>query len=154
MPRGYGKADRPNDFNNPAADSELVNGQDNAPPPDDIPALIDTIEHRRFCEFANAVREDKYIGLCYGAPSVEILSRPVDGVTVERAVRPAVGSAGIAPRPGPGSCGRVLRGWPALGVRGCVPALFAGASSMRSSGPVVLHTFSPAMKRGITRKFS
>ena len=41
-----------------------------APPRPDLPPFQTTHEHRRFAEFANAVRIHHYIGLCWGPPGV------------------------------------------------------------------------------------
>ncbi|WP_433444991.1 hypothetical protein [Nonomuraea sp. CA-141351] len=41
----------------------------NGLPPGPAPIMA-TKEHKRFLEFADAVRRKRYIGLCFGAPSV------------------------------------------------------------------------------------
>jgi DNA transposition AAA+ family ATPase len=55
---------QPGPRDNPAASSEAGTATAAAVP------FVVTKEHRRFAEFADAVRRDRYIGLCYGPPGV------------------------------------------------------------------------------------
>jgi hypothetical protein len=44
-------------------------------PPAATPIMV-TKEHRRFLEFADAVRRKRYVGLCFGAPGVGEFQEP------------------------------------------------------------------------------
>ena len=68
-----GRSDRMDqDTHDEAAAQETEGGSSTAGPrpPAGEQLFITTKQHRRFTEFADAVRLDRYIGLCYGPPGV------------------------------------------------------------------------------------
>lgn len=67
VPASYGTDDQPPPDNDPEQAHRSQDPDSRGRP--QIPIMA-TKEHRRFLEFADAVRRKRYVGLCFGAPWV------------------------------------------------------------------------------------
>ena len=95
---------QPSPRDNPAASHEAGTAAA-APGP-----FVVTKEHRRFAEFADAVRRDRYIGLCYGPPGVgkTLLARQYAGWDIVGPYLQAFRPLDIVPVPQQAMVGRTI----------------------------------------------